>query len=279
MKARAIKDLCQLSQDSFMIEVSKGLDLILRNADNLINDAKLLLQNNSDDNGVWILRGIAEEEAAKILILIDAVRCPQDHERFTKHLENFNNHIAKGIYAEYYNLPFATFGDIAKFSEFYRSKYYLDGPEGIEWIFRNIVNQQREEMMYVDYIEEDEGHRWQAPDPVRMRGGKMYSHELVNNVISVSRDLRAVGCFTIAALSLLNEFWKNIKIDESLNWEEQRKLNEAFFLGMETKGLLKKNPGFLIDHWHSPIYSLDLSLIEVKKQDLRKIQEQWNPEY
>ncbi len=170
MRVRAIKDLNQLSQNDFLREVARGLRLILQNANCLIDDAKLLLERDSNNNGVWILRGIAEEEAAKFLILIDAVRCPKKHERFEKHLQDFNEHVAKGIYAEYYNMRPATFGEIIRYVEFYRAEYYLDGPQGIEWIFRNSISQEREEMMYVDYIEDDEGHRWQKPDPISVEG-------------------------------------------------------------------------------------------------------------
>ena len=125
-------------------------------------------------------------------------------------------------------------------------------------------------MMYVDYIEDDDGHRWQALDPVRMRGGKMYSSELINNVIEVSRDLKIVGCTAIGALSLLSEFWKNIKLDESFHWQELRKLNKAFFLEMEATGLLRNNPEFLIDHWLFPVYSIDLSLKKLRNKNCVK---------
>lgn len=229
MKVRAIKDLCQLSHEDFFQEVSRGLRLILQNANCLIDEAKLLLERDSNNNGVWILRGIAEEEVAKFLILIDAVRCPRKHERFKKHLQNFNEHVAKGIYAEYYNMRPATFGEIIGYVDLYRAEYYLDGPEGIEWIFRNPINQQREEMMYVDYIENSEGHRWQKPDSLRMRGGKMYGSELENNALKVSQDLETVGCTTPESLSLMSEFWKDIEMKESFPWQELRKLNISYF--------------------------------------------------
>ena len=281
MRVRAIKDLNQLSQNDFLQKVSSGLNLILQNANYLIDDAKLLLERDSNaaNNGVWILRGIAEEEAAKFLILIDAVRCPKKHERFEKHLQNFNDHVAKGIYAKYYNMRPATLGEIISRVDSYRAEYYLDGPQGIDWIFRNRISQTREEMMYVDYIEDDEGHRWQKPNPISMIGGKMYNPELKRNVLKVSQALQDVGCTTPESLSLMLEFWKDIEMKESFHWQELRKLNISFFEKMESMGLLLDNPNFLIDCWLFPIYSIDLSLIKVNKQELREIQERWNPDY
>lgn len=279
MRVRAIKDLAQLSPDDFVQAVAEGLKLILQNAENLINDATSLLRNGCDSSSVWLLRGVAEEEAAKVLILVDAVRCPKGHNRFAKHLQNFNDHTAKGIYAEYYNWRPATFGEIISYIDFYRAEYYLDGPEGIEWIFRNKISQDREEIIYVDYVEDEDGHRWQLPNPEKMRGGKMRSSELVRGALAVSRGLKAIGCTTTKALSLLADFWKDIEMNESFHWQDLRRLNDTFFLKMKAEGLLREDPRFLIDHWLFPVYSLDLSLKKVDKLELRAIQERWNPGY
>lgn len=48
---------------------------------------------------------------------------------------------------------------------------------------------------------------------------------------------------------------------------------------MESNGLLRDDPNFLIDHWLFPLYSIDLSLKKVNRQELREIQERWNPDY
>jgi AbiV family abortive infection protein len=282
MRVRAIKELNKLSQTDFCQAVSEGLKLTLENANALIHDARLLFENSSDNNGVWILRGIAEEEAAKFHILIDAVRCPKKHERFVPHLENFNDHIPKGIYAEYYTWSLATFGEIFNYIDYYRAEYFLDGPEGIEWIFRNTINQQREEMMYVDYIESSEGLGWQKPNPARMRGVNMFSTELERlvlerPVLETAQALNDTGCTAPEALSLMADYWNTIKMEDSLHYQDLRKLNASFFEEMKKKGLLRANPEYLIDNWPFPIYSVDLSMKKVSKQKLREIQENWTP--
>jgi hypothetical protein len=50
-----------------------------------------------------------------------------------------------------------------------RQALYLDGPEDVDWIFRNAIEQRREEAIYVYYIAirdywHDE-HQWHCPNP------------------------------------------------------------------------------------------------------------------
>jgi hypothetical protein len=49
-----------------------------------------------------VLQGYAEEEAAKILILMDAVRCPPKllQEKLIRIIGWFHNHLARLIYAD-----------------------------------------------------------------------------------------------------------------------------------------------------------------------------------
>ena len=44
-----------------------------------------------------------------------------------------------------------------------RTSHYLDGPNDIDWIFRNEIEARREELLYVDYVSSDNGDRWQSP--------------------------------------------------------------------------------------------------------------------
>ena len=99
MKARAIKDLTQLADPLFFAAISEGLGLIAKNVARLW-DAASMLGENAMSHAASVLTVIAEEEAAKYLILMDAVRCPrQPADRLVRQLARFNDHLAKGIYA------------------------------------------------------------------------------------------------------------------------------------------------------------------------------------
>jgi hypothetical protein len=71
----ADRELLQLSQADFLTTVASGLPLIWENASRLWTEAAEMSQLGAR-RSVCILRGFAEEEGAKALILLDAIRCP-----------------------------------------------------------------------------------------------------------------------------------------------------------------------------------------------------------
>ncbi len=142
------------------------MERLWENANAISADVQVLADREGL-RGSRILTSVAEEEAAKYLILLDAVRCPRSTEEnkktFSRHLRKFYDHLARGIYVEYCTLSLATFEEGRGLVESDRADYYLDGEE-ILWIFRNQILQQRENQMYVDYIDSEEGHHyWSSP--------------------------------------------------------------------------------------------------------------------
>ena len=92
MRARAIKELAKRSDDKLFPEIAKGLTLCLENAQRLFVQSEALGKARYSQ-GYQILRNIAEEEASKVLILLDAVRCPRV--KLVNHLEKFKSHLAR----------------------------------------------------------------------------------------------------------------------------------------------------------------------------------------
>jgi AbiV family abortive infection protein len=153
VRLRAIRNLSQLNDSELLSEVSEGLRLCVGNALRLWCDARRLRESRRPQ-GFEILRLFVEEEAAKFHILLDAVRClRQPADRFARQLGYFNQHLAKGLYAEYYN--FASPGGLAEVRRYMdrdRQALYLDGPNDVDWVFRNDILRKREESIYVDYV-------------------------------------------------------------------------------------------------------------------------------
>ena len=77
---RAIGDLVQLSDDRFLEEISKGIGHIVEYADSLDLLAGRLVDID-EYRGAKTVHALADEEAAKVLILVDAVRCPPSEKR------------------------------------------------------------------------------------------------------------------------------------------------------------------------------------------------------
>ena len=95
---RAVGDLANGPDDRLFKEVSEGIPLIAQNAVSLDETAYRLYQEK-EFRASEIIRGFAEEEAAKVLILIDFVRCPLNPKRRAETAKHFYSHVAKRMYA------------------------------------------------------------------------------------------------------------------------------------------------------------------------------------
>ena len=158
MKHRAIKDLNQLNDDKLIQEISIGLEKIYENCIELWTSAKVLAKQDKYQS-FKVLEALSCEEGAKYLILLDALRCPKNEkELFTRQLVKFNEHLAKGIYSALCAMRPDKYISLCNYIKSYLKQFYLDGPEGIEWIFRNPIIAGREECIYVDYVDYDGEH-------------------------------------------------------------------------------------------------------------------------
>ena len=164
---RAAYDLANFPDERLFRQLAEGIPLIVENAVSLDETAQRL-HRQADFRASEIFRGFAEEEAAKVLILIDLVRCPRDWKERTEIPKRFYGHVAKRIYAMTCSYPrIASFKELCELVETERRPYYLDGPNWVDWIFWNDIAAKREQNLYVDYAQElsDEpgGYHWIVP--------------------------------------------------------------------------------------------------------------------
>src|SRR5262245_51014056 len=96
---RAIRRLADLPNDRFLAEVSEGMAHIAANVARYISDHEALSAAGRS-RGAEVLLALAQEEAAKYLILLDAVRCPKVGGRRAVHLRTFYDHFSKAKYVE-----------------------------------------------------------------------------------------------------------------------------------------------------------------------------------
>ena len=96
----AVKDLIQLSDGRLFEEVAKGIRLIVEHAESL-ESTVVRLRAIDEHRGTTIVRALAKEESAKVLILLDLVRCPRNNQDGkSRTVAAFGDHLAKGIYAD-----------------------------------------------------------------------------------------------------------------------------------------------------------------------------------
>lgn len=288
MNPRAIKHLANLSDPEFFKEISTGLELVHQNSTGFAEEAELLAEQKRW-TGCRALKMIAEEEAAKYLILLDAVRCPrQNNEQrklLSQHLGSFNDHLAKGIYPECCGMQLGSVDSAREYVEYLRPALYLDGPEGFEWIFRNRVLQEREDKMYVNYVDfgEGEGHSWTSPSrQIREEanvGALLSALELPSNsrILGLVNALHDVGASDGGALKIIASVWRPLEsTNEPKHYSQLRQLNRQTLEALDTAGLLRDEPQAtyqtVLNKWMVPLYSLDLKVIKVDKSHLKEHQ-------
>ena len=276
MRARAAKDLGQLSDRDFLKAVSQGLSLIIDNATRLHVAAQVLLKAKHMQ-GVEILTSLTEEEAAKFLILIDAVRCPPNSRKIrSRQLGYFSEHLARGIYVRLSNAQPTDLAELKGYADMERVKLYLDGPNDVDWIFRNSILAQREEAMYVDYVEVDGGHEWLVPrnaEPLPWLSPQAYT-------LKICQALHKTGMTTPSGLAVVAKIWRPVNVCPELRWDEVVAKNRETLKELERTGLLTSERGdayaTVVERWPFPLYTLDLHAKEVDRNKLRKEQQQWS---
>jgi len=273
MKTKAITDLTQLPDVDFFSEVSAGLGHILKSAIGLEQSAALLA-NGGHTRSYRILLSMVEEEAAKFLILLDAIRCPRTPpEQLSRHLKRIYSHLAKGIYAEACDWKPSTLGDLLEYIENEREAFYLDGPTDVDWIFWNRILQEREHNIYVDYVDTDEGHVWFTPSEDDTDSlWLLYS----SSPLQLAQALYDSGCTTPEALKVIAELWRPIQMTNDYRWVDLRALNVRTLQELDNVDLLCEQPkdtyATIVDKWTFPLYSAELKRIQIKQSALRRIQ-------
>lgn len=279
MRARASKDLSQLADPELFDAVSIGLSLVLKNTTRLW-DGALVLHEKGLHHPARILALIAEEEAAKYSILIDALRCPRlPNERFATQLGRFNDHLAKGLYAKAGWMRPSNLAELQRYVNLHRDEFYLDGPTGADWIFRNEIAAEREGALYVDYFENDGEHHWS--DPTQFEDLLTLLPKPAG--LHLAKNLSDVGAGTPAALAVVAQFWRDNPPSADTPWREVRRANHQTLVLLEQKGLLVEQTedhySWLINNWQFPMYDLDLSLIRIPIAELEERRRNTAPDW
>jgi hypothetical protein len=293
----AITRLAQLKDPDLFKEVSEGVGHAMEFVDELDAAAGQLLQGRNPKLSATslvfgtrpakALQNLAEEEAAKVLILLDAVRCPQQKDRCAL-LRYFNDHLAKGIYAKSCSWMPLDFKDVAQYVEQHRRAYYLDGPNDMDWICPNAIILSHEAALYIDYVCDDEEDR--AADCYWTFPTKALLTFFTSPVAKIARALHQVGATTAEGLAVIAEVWRRVDVRSDMGFDELERLNRHTLEVLREQGLLATAPEEVYTHvtrsWPFPLWPLDLGLLprdyqerKAIKEKLRRAQRAWSPEY
>ncbi len=276
---RAIKDLCQFDDDRFFKEVEEGISRILENVERLDAAAHKLSAGN-DNQSAQILGGLAKEEAAKVFVLLDVVRCPSDKpKKRARTLGYFYNHLAKGIYAALCSWSLANFDEVIQQVDQERERFYLDGPSNFDWIFPNQITILREIIHYVDYVcddtEETEtspGERyWQSPSAVSI----VRYH--TPRIICLAKALHRINATSAGGLSVIARIWREFEPRRETSTYDLMKLNALTVKTLEDQNLFvtdgQEDRSLICERWMFPLWPLDLRIKDIEKADLLQIRE------
>ena len=274
---RAIKDLCQFDDQSLFEEVEEGISHLLENVERLDAGARRLSAANDNQSG-RILGSLAQEEAAKVFILIDAVRCPSNKPNEKRRtLGYFYDHLAKGIYAALCSWSLETFAQVVKQVSSECEQFYLDGPNNFDWIFENRIKSEREFIQYVDFVcddtEETEtspGERyWQSPP-----AAANISLYHTPRIICLAKALQRINATSAFGLSIIARIWREFEPRSESSTSELIKMNAFTVQTLEDKGLFSadayEDRCLICQRWMFPLWPLDLKKRDVKKSDLRQ---------
>ncbi|MEU8088569.1 hypothetical protein AB0B57_33760 [Micromonospora sp. NPDC049101] len=269
MEPRRLKAILQLPVKRRFDLIAEGLEALTRQVARLHEDAKHLVRLERP-HGAGIVEAFFLEEAAKVLILLDLVRTdPQDGKSWSTQISWFYSHLARCLYATAYQGSPASLGEVRRYLDTLRESHYLDGPNDVDWIFRNQPISERERVLYVDLVETEDELLWWGPseDPICWVSGRL--PELVSS-------LARMGITSRDGLDMVSAAWKNVSINDSTPWWDIRRMNSQVLQSMidgnlyDEASATKDDFNTVLNHWIFPLQTLDLSEKKVSIEDLKR---------
>ena len=273
---RSILNLEQLPDIALYETLSEGMPLIVDNATNLDETARRLYRDE-EYRASEVMRGFAEEEAAKVLILIDYVRCPRSSKQRSQVLKRFYGHVAKRIHAMACDNPrIASFKELSDLVESESRPWYLDGPNGIDWIFANSISEKREHDLYVDYVQDVTDPagacHWTAPaPPVRF-----LSQYQPSDCVTLVRSLLEAGALSTSGLAEIADVWRSfVPVPDTDRRELRHLILETLErLAQRSRPVEEDTARFIISHWPFPLWPLTIKEPRPDDGDLDSLREE-----
>lgn len=270
------KRLCQLDARRRLEFIAEGLPVILRSAQGFWQSSQQLRKSHGRE--AKVLEGFANEEAAKILILMDAVRCPPKliASKLNRIVGWFYDHLARLIYAEAASWKPMHLAQLRDYVDLQRRGHFLEGHAG-EYIMPNWTIYQRESRLYVDVeAYQDQELSWSSPSATYLGHEFLDSFEPV--ALRVASAMEQVGLFTPKGLQAASDIWGSLEYKDREDHHDGGKLTERLLHRLLSENLMletaqQSDAGTLYRDWQIPMYNLDFSLIPVSLDDLEAAQE------
>lgn len=270
---KQLRTLSNLPMAKRLDLIAEGLPILRRSAEELFEARKAVDQASRVGQ---ILLGHATEEAAKILILLDYVRCPPSlNRRAQGQLSAFYDHAARLLYAQACRWRPDTVATLRGYVDRTRSSHIVEGNYG-EYIMPNWELYMREARLYADLTRADTGALvWNDPNEWP---GMRDIFGLAPAVMSVTRSLDRVGALSRKGLAVVQDVWSGSAFEDAehtstsdgLIQETVRRLIE---LGLPADDASDDDVRTLYSDWQLPMYAIDVQIQSADLDDLRAEQE------
>lgn len=268
VKSRQFRQLAGLSPERMAEHLIDGLNHIANHVRALAED----LDACSNAGARWAVRLVenqVREEAGKFLLLMDIARNSAiDSRELSDHLARAGRHLPKLLYAQMADYAIASRAEMDSAIDRHRRSLYLDGPNDIDWIFRNDLIEERENPMYVDLIEAEGGELvWWLPRDHDASGVVPLSVRLVLAV----QDLGLVSPEGFAALGGAWAGFDATADSHAVDWMRRTKEAVAHLpLAIaDVDGRLTEKALLVVERWPMPLIGFDLDFAEVTIQELQ----------
>jgi len=269
--------LCQMSPTERLKFLAEGLPIILTSAREYYQAAE---KSKDMPRIAKILLNLGEEEIAKILILMDIVRCPRNlvNSNIGKMTKWFYDHRVRLTYTNAIRWKPMHVAQLREYVDLERNSHELDGFAG-EICSPNQMSYERERLQYVDIASPENGEfEWIKPESWSFNFDIIEAASPLALALELAEAMCTVGIFTSLGLEITSEIWGQVTFRDSETFEDSEYLTK-----MTSKGLIKNNCysdtvqqghlSSLCKHWQLPMYDFDFGLIQVTSKDVTRIRE------
>lgn len=271
--------LAHVKQAKRLDLIAEGLPIIAASAHSFW-DAALRLELGSRERNV--LEGFAEEEATKILILIDMVRCPAKvvATRAGAIMKTFYDHLGRMIYAEAQHWSASDIAELRGYVDEERKGHYLEGYVG-EYIVPNAMRYRREARMYADIeVYENEEPQWSAP---RGDGGTKGLFGGPPPFLALIDAMELLGMFSRPGVQIIHDVWDAVEFGDDAHVDDSDRLKRTMLERLLQAKLIPEEAEDehvrqIYRSWQMPMYALEFSEVAVPLEELEAQREAalWN---
>jgi hypothetical protein len=260
--------MCRMTAEARLKFIAEGLPIIFESAASLIRASQAL---DGQDREAAILAGHAEEECAKLLILIDIVRCPPKLIAgcIGPMMRWFYDHLARLIYAEAQHWKPTNAEELQRCIDSERKSHYLEGEYG-EYIMPNWTLFRRETALYADVASDERREpTWLSPTRVFAPG----IPSTVPPAYWIADALAAFGVLSIEGLRALSDVWSLTTVTKDTGWDVMDQNLDLLLERLDKSGLItprasEEHSRALVNSWQMPMYGMDFSPVVVPLEDL-----------